>query len=640
MRMMGAESVAYHRTTVLERADDHPGMALAYFASRGETPLMWGGSGAVAIGLSGPVSPEAYEALYGPGGARDPGTSERLVTTRRPGMELVISAHKSVAELGVIGRPEDMHQIMDAERDATLGYLDRVTRKMGGRRGRAAEASPTGGLIYAHTRHATSRAGDPCPHDHVLLANLVEMHDEQGSWKAPDTTLWREHLHAATMVGRVASARAAVELGYGIQADPGPSGRLGHWRIAGIPDEVLALHSKRAAEIDVECERRGESSYRARGVTARTTRSAKAHEAEEQLVGRWVAELEAAGWPLERIVASVEGAKRTPQPMSLRDARWVLREVLDQESDLARRKVFSRRHVIVAIAPHLYGQDPSFLDPLVERALADPETVPLAGVKGARERVHSLASVLARETAIAESLGRQLSRSDAPAVTEAAIKKAIATAEESLGVQLSEEQLSAAIRIGSSGRGAELVEGVAGAGKTTMLKVVAGVFEGAGFDVLGTATSGQATRNLTQEAEIGASRTLASLLWRLDHRQLSMSEKTLVICDEVGMTDDADLVRLGAYVEDARGVSPVRRLSVPAATPTAPETRSLPLLPGRAGPSFPLSGPPSKQLSQPPVPSISAPATAGTSASAGRRRVPSVSGTGTPQRSTARRVKR
>ena len=44
MRMMGAESVAYHRRTVLERGDDYPGMALAYYASRGETPLRWGGS--------------------------------------------------------------------------------------------------------------------------------------------------------------------------------------------------------------------------------------------------------------------------------------------------------------------------------------------------------------------------------------------------------------------------------------------------------------------------------------------------------------------------------------------------------------------------------------------------------------------
>ncbi len=42
---MGAESVEYHRATVLERGDDHPGMALEYYASRGETPLVWGGSG-------------------------------------------------------------------------------------------------------------------------------------------------------------------------------------------------------------------------------------------------------------------------------------------------------------------------------------------------------------------------------------------------------------------------------------------------------------------------------------------------------------------------------------------------------------------------------------------------------------------
>jgi hypothetical protein len=94
MRMMGAESVAYHRHTVLERGDDYPGMALAYYASRGETPLRWGGTGAAPLGLDGPVTAEAYEAIYGSGGARHPQRGERLVQARRPGMELIISAHK------------------------------------------------------------------------------------------------------------------------------------------------------------------------------------------------------------------------------------------------------------------------------------------------------------------------------------------------------------------------------------------------------------------------------------------------------------------------------------------------------------------------------------------------------------------
>jgi hypothetical protein len=86
MRMMGRESVEYHRATMLERVDDYPGQAIAYYASRGETPLAWGGTGVEALGLEGPVTPETYEAIYGSGGARHPHTSGRLVSTQRPGM--------------------------------------------------------------------------------------------------------------------------------------------------------------------------------------------------------------------------------------------------------------------------------------------------------------------------------------------------------------------------------------------------------------------------------------------------------------------------------------------------------------------------------------------------------------------------
>ena len=148
--MMGADSVAYHQATVMGRADDFPGQALAYYASRGETPLEWGGSGVARLGLAGRVTREQYTAIYGPGGARHPRTGAQLAATRRPGMELVISAHKSVAELGVIGRAEDMHRIMDGERDTTLAYLEAVTmeREAGGaacgcRRPRVDWSTPT-----------------------------------------------------------------------------------------------------------------------------------------------------------------------------------------------------------------------------------------------------------------------------------------------------------------------------------------------------------------------------------------------------------------------------------------------------------------------------------------------------------------
>jgi conjugative relaxase-like TrwC/TraI family protein len=553
MRMMGIDSVEYHRKTVLARGDDHPGQALAYYATRGETPLLWGGAGACALGLEGAVTDEQYEALYGRGGACDPTTGERLVRTTRPGLELVISAQKSVAELGVIGRAEDMHQIMDAERDATLAYLDDLTQRIGGRRGRAAVRTPTEGLVYATTRHATSRAGDPGPHDHVLIANVVRMDDAKGGWKAADTALWREHLHAATMVGRMASARQAVELGYAIVADPGPSGRLGHWAIAGVPEAVMETHSKRAAEIQAEIDATGYDSYQARNVAARTTRDPKRHTPVGELMPRWHGEIEAAGWSVERILGAVEheaANRRLPGPhVSSYEARHVAEEALAPDGPLAARKVFCRRDVIVAVAPQLYGHDPSELSRVVDRTLSDPEAIPLLGVAGAHERAYATAVTIAREEAIARSVASQADRRDAPAVSVEAAAAAVRRAEVGLGRELTAGQRAAVEGILTSGRGVELVVGVAGSGKTTALAAVRDAYEAAGFEVVGTSTSGQAARTLGREAGIAESRTLASLTWRIQHDTLRLTPRHVAVLDEAAMTDDANLL---AFLEAAR----------------------------------------------------------------------------------------
>ena len=93
MRMMGADSVAYHEANVASRADDHAGAALDYYGSRGETPLRWGGAGAHLLGVEGEARADDYRAVFGRGGARLPRTGAQLVSTRRPGIELVVSPH-------------------------------------------------------------------------------------------------------------------------------------------------------------------------------------------------------------------------------------------------------------------------------------------------------------------------------------------------------------------------------------------------------------------------------------------------------------------------------------------------------------------------------------------------------------------
>jgi conjugative relaxase-like TrwC/TraI family protein len=549
MRMMGAESVAYHRETIIERGDDFQGAALEYYASRGETPLLWGGSGAASLGLIGAVDNPSYDALFGPGGARDPGSGERLVSAKRPGMELVIAAHKSVAELGVLGRAEDMHAIMDAERDATLAYLDELTKERGGRRGVAAVPTQTSGLVYATARHATTRAGDPGPHDHVLIANVIEMRDERGGTKAPDTTLWREHLHAATMVGRLAAAKVATDLGYGIEADAGPSGKLGHWRIAGIGDEALAVHSKRAAEINQATSDRGYSTYQARAVAARETRKSKRHEAVDALVPMWRQELTDAGYPPRQLERDIERAgvayhRHRPRALSGRELSALATGVLGPDGVLSARKVFSRRDVIVAVTPALYGRAPANLDKVVARVLRDPASIALVGVPRASERAYATASVLATEQAIERAVQRGVENLAAARVTPAAAERALSRAESALGVPLTDGQRGAVLGIATSGRAVDLVEGVAGSGKTTVMAAVRGAFEDGGFTVIGTSTSGQAARTLGREAGIEESRTLASLRWQIEHDRLSLSPEHVLVLDEAGMASDRDIAFL------------------------------------------------------------------------------------------------
>jgi conjugative relaxase-like TrwC/TraI family protein len=561
MALMGQKSVDYHRATVIERADDFAPHSLDYYASRGETPLVWGGSGVEGLGLrvGRPVALDEYQALFAPGGARDPASGVRLVATTRPGMELIVSAQKSVAELGVIHVGDVMHGLLDAERDATLAYLDEVTRARGGRRGRARTPVATGGLVYGHTRHATSRAGDPCPHDHVLVANLVHMGDRVGGWKAADTALWRDQLHAATMVGRLASARRAVEWGFGIEADAGPSGSLRHWRIKGIPDEVLELHAKRSREIDVHVGSKGGwNSPRARSVAARETRKAKRFEPEGRLMARWRRELHDVGWSpsVLRDRLDAHRVSEPPGPLSEPELDDLVAQAIQPDAELAREKVFTRARVIVAVAPRLFGRPTGDLDRVVDRLLAHANVLPMVGVDKARERHYTLASVVAVEQAIAMVVAAGTARRALPGLPPAAVIEAVERAQRRLGRPVTQGQLEAVVGICAEGRSISLILGVAGSGKTTALAAVADAYQACGYRVLGTATSGQAARTLGREAGIGESRTVASLRWRLDHGQLALDRRTVVILDEAGMTDDRDLLAVltQARAADARVV--------------------------------------------------------------------------------------
>ncbi len=89
----------------------------------------------------------------------------------------------------------------------------------------------------------------------------------------------------------------------------------------------------------------------------------------------------------------------------------------------------------------------------------------------------------------------------------------------------------------TSGRGLDLVVGVAGSGKTTALDVLRAAYEADGYRVLGTAISGQAARALHDEA--GVARPAPSPpLSGGSNTSTHLDERTVLIIDEAGMADD------------------------------------------------------------------------------------------------------
>jgi hypothetical protein len=73
---------------------------------------------------------------------------------------------------------------------------------------------------------------------------------------------------------------------------------------------------------------------------------------------RWTAEIEAVGWSIGAMATAVEAEaaqRRPPAPeLSTPELRELAHQALAPDGPLAARKVFTRRDVVVAVAPQLY----------------------------------------------------------------------------------------------------------------------------------------------------------------------------------------------------------------------------------------------------------------------------------------------
>ena len=104
----------------------------------------------------------------------------------------------------------------------------------------------------------------------------------------------------------------------------------------------------------------------------------------------------------------------------------------------------------------------------------------------------------------------------------------------------------------SSGHGVETVEALAGTGKTFTAGLLAQAYTAGGYRVLGTAPTGRAVRELTEQAGIGQASTLTRLALDLDADDRGFgSGRAVLILDEAGMASTRETARVMAHARAA-----------------------------------------------------------------------------------------
>ncbi|HVS34970.1 MAG TPA: MobF family relaxase [Gemmataceae bacterium] len=218
-----------------------------YYAEGQEIIGRWGGEGARMLGLEGPVSKRAFNALCE---NRDPRTGERLTPRtkddRTVGYDFTWSVPKSVSLLYALTEdPEVLAAFRDSVHE-TMGDIEAEMKARVRKDGRNEERT-TGNLAYGEFVHFTSRpvqgVPDPQLHAHSFVFNATFDREEQ-QWKAGqfrdlkrDAPYWQAAFRA-----RLANRLQA--LGYAIDR------KRDDFEIRGIEPATIRRFSRRTDKIE------------------------------------------------------------------------------------------------------------------------------------------------------------------------------------------------------------------------------------------------------------------------------------------------------------------------------------------------------------------------------------------------------
>jgi len=463
------------------------------------------------------------------------------------GFDVTFCAPKSVSLLHALADGEVSNEVRNAhdaaQRDA-LAVLERVACRV--RRGAGgATVLDADGFVAAAFRHRTSRAADPHLHTHVVIANLAHSPDD-GRWTALDA----RPLYAwLSPVGHLYEAQLRWELTRRLRVEWGPV-RNGIADVAGVPKPVLREFSTRRREIEAHLDEHSHTSARAAQLAAYATRTPKDPGADAvSLVAGWWERAEALGFGPRKLAVVLDRSVTVepPAPGSV-EAEELYRWLASPEGLTAKRSTFGERDVIKAICNALPsgGHIDQVLD-LVDGFLGSEHVLALTTDPAAATIRRADGKVIAARTDEGCFTTPEMIRIEARLVDTALRRRGTGTGvatPDAVDVavaarpSLTGEQERMVRAVCSSGHGVEIVEGVAGAGKTYALAAARHAWDASGHRVLGCALAARAAKQLESDAAIPAT-TLDRLLGAIDTGRQVLDPATVIVVDPTPSTRSA-----------------------------------------------------------------------------------------------------
>ena len=567
---------------------------------------MWGGEGAAAAGLTGAVEKETFARVLG--GEMPSGERVEVREGRRPGFDLTFSAPKSVSVMAYIAGDKRILGPNGAQTIAvqkTMAWVEKNLAAARVTKDGNTETVKTGNLVYALFQHDTSRALDPQAHIHSIVANMTQMPD--GKWQALDAQkLWSSN----TVIGSIYHSYLRDELeklGYQVRMD----GKHGTFEIVGVPKEVLETFSKRREQILEKAAELGIVSPQGRNQITVNTRDPKLNveDRETGLVIEWMKEAAAVGFDGKKLLEgalqaaakaeerenagpigrsyhaiveavsvareTVAGLLRSPDPLVDRGFVRMAQSTGQANAQLAvasairilgqREAAFevdqvSKKALDLGLKGVTIDHVEARIDRLIEKEKLLPGKIEINGKTVAavttQEALKTEVSILAMVDAGKGQTTPIVAAADAPDRLQAASP-----------FELNPGQLAAATLLVSSTDRIVVVQGVAGAGKSTMLQATATVARQEGRRVLGLAFQNKMVTDLRQglkpremsvedmrAAGVEAQTIASFIIENQKHvenpntpeaqaRRAEMKE-TLIVVDETSMVSDTQMLKL------------------------------------------------------------------------------------------------